>query len=104
MRERLDRLCTAVTNLAGSVWALPSAFIVVLAWFVCGFFFGFGNTLYQLVINTGTTIVTFLMIFGVQRVQNKDVAEIKAMLKELVEDIAEVDEERAARRAEEAQA
>jgi low affinity Fe/Cu permease len=97
---RLDRLCHRITDLAGSVWALPLAFAVVVAWAITGPLLRFSEV-WQLTINTGTTIVTFLMVFGVQRTQNRDVAEIKAMLREMVEDIAEVDEERAERRAEE---
>jgi low affinity Fe/Cu permease len=86
--------------LAGSPPAFILALAVVLAWFVAGFFVGFTDTT-QLVINTGTTIVTFLMVFLVQASQNRDTAELKAMLRELVEDLPEVDERKAAARARE---
>ncbi|HEY8612931.1 MAG TPA: low affinity iron permease family protein [Roseomonas sp.] len=56
---------------------------VVLAWAVSGPFFGFSDT-WQLVINTGTTIVTFLMVFLIQNTQNRDGAAIQAKLDELI--------------------
>jgi low affinity Fe/Cu permease len=72
-----------VTNWAGSSWAFGLAFAVVLAWAVTGPIFGFSDT-WQLVINTGTTIVTFLMVFLIQRSQNKDSQAVHLKLNELV--------------------
>jgi low affinity Fe/Cu permease len=59
------------------------AALVVVAWLVTGPLFGFSDT-WQLVINTGTTIVTFLMVFLIQRTQNKDSLAIQLKLNELV--------------------
>jgi low affinity Fe/Cu permease len=56
---------------------------VVLVWAACGPIFGFSDT-WQLVINTGTTIVTFLMVFLIQNTQNRDGAAIQAKLDELI--------------------
>src|SRR6266511_3540448 len=65
----------------------PAAFIValgvVLVWFVTGPFFRFSNT-WQLVINTGTTIVTFLMVFLIQNTQNRDTEALQVKLDELL--------------------
>ena len=67
----LERTSGRVTAWAGSSWAFGLAFGVVLVWAVTGPFFGFSDT-WQLVINTGTTIVTFLMVFLIQNTQNRD--------------------------------
>ncbi len=79
----LERASGRVTAWAGSSWAFGLAFGVVLAWAVTGPIFGFSNT-WQLVINTGTTIVTFLMVFLIQRSQNKDSQAVHLKLNELV--------------------
>lgn len=64
-----------------STFALASATIIV--WIVSGPFFGFSDT-WQLVINTGTTIVTFLMVFLIQNSQNRDSAAIQVKLDEII--------------------
>lgn len=79
----LERISGRVTGWAGSSWAFGLAFGVVLAWAVTGPIFGFSDT-WQLVINTGTTIVTFLMVFLIQRSQNKDSQAVHLKLNELV--------------------
>jgi low affinity Fe/Cu permease len=65
----------------------PSTFLlalgVILAWIVTGPIFGYSDT-WQLVINTGTTIVTFLMVFLIQNTQNRDTAAIQLKLDELI--------------------
>ena len=71
------------TQWTGSSWAFSLAVLVILAWVVTGPLFGFSNT-WQLVINTGTTIVTFLMVFLIQRAQNKDALAIQLKLNEIV--------------------
>jgi low affinity Fe/Cu permease len=73
----------AVTRWTGSSWAFLLAAAVVLAWVVTGPLFGFSNT-WQLVINTGTTIVTFLMVFLIQRSQNKEAMAVQIKLNEIV--------------------
>ena len=59
------------------------AAVVIAVWIVTGPIFGFSDT-WQLVINTGTTIVTFLMVFLIQNAQNRDAAAIQAKLDELI--------------------
>lgn len=82
--ERTLEACSrSVTQWVGSSWALVAAVAVVVAWAVVGPLFGYSDT-WQLAINTGTTIVTFLMVFLIQRAQNKDAAAIHLKLNEIV--------------------
>ena len=67
----------------GSVWAFFLAFLTVLVWAGTGPLFGYSDT-WQLVINTGTTVVTFLMVFLIQATQNRDSREIHVKLDELL--------------------
>ena len=71
------------TDKSGSTAAFLLAVVVILVWLVTGPVFNFSDT-WQLVINTGTTIVTFLMVFLIQRAQNKDSRAIHLKLNELV--------------------
>lgn len=80
---RFERLSQRVTHAVGRPWAFLVALIVVLVWALSGPLFGFGDT-WQLVINTGTTIVTFLMVFLIQQTQNKDGKAVELKLNELV--------------------
>ena len=79
----LERLSMYVTKWTGSSSAFALACGVVIAWLLSGPLFGYSDT-WQLVINTGTTIVTFLMVFLIQRSQNKDAMAIQLKLNELV--------------------
>jgi len=79
----LETFSVRVTEWAGSSLAFGIAVIVVLVWGITGPVFHFSNT-WQLVINTGTTIVTFLMVFLIQRAQNKDSLAIHLKLNEIV--------------------
>lgn len=79
-----QRFADGVSHAAGSPWTFLLATVVVLAWFVAGFFVGFSNTLYQLAINTGTTIVTFLMVFLIQSTQERLDRAMHAKLDELI--------------------
>ncbi|MDQ2657861.1 MAG: low affinity iron permease family protein [Bacteroidota bacterium] len=72
-----------VTRLAGRPVTSIIAFVVVLIWAVSGPLFGFSDT-WQLVINTGTTIITFLMVFIIQQSQNKDTMAVQLKLNELI--------------------
>jgi low affinity Fe/Cu permease len=67
----------------GRAWAFALAVVCIVVWGVTGPMFGFSDT-WQLVINTGTTIVTFLMVFLIQNAQNRDAAAIQAKLDELI--------------------
>jgi len=78
-----EQFAEVTTRGAGSSWALVLAFVVILAWLVSGPFFHFSDT-WQLVINTGTTVVTFLMVFLLQRAQNKESLAIQLKLNELI--------------------
>ena len=79
----LERFSTIVTRWTGGTRAFAPACAIVLVWAATGPLFGYSDT-WQLVINTGTTIVTFLMVFLIQRTQNKDSMAIQLKLNELV--------------------
>ena len=83
----MDRLFTwfagRIAFVAGQPAAFAIAFAIILAWAVTGPLFGFSDT-WQLVINTATTIVTFLMVFLIQNSQNRDAAAMQAKLDELL--------------------
>jgi low affinity Fe/Cu permease len=72
-----------MSGIVGSPAAFLVAFVVVLTWAVSGPLFGFSDT-WQLVINTGTTIVTFLMVFLIQNTQNRDTRAVHLKLDELI--------------------
>jgi low affinity Fe/Cu permease len=80
---RLQALSTRITAWAGSTTAILLAFSSVALWAATGPVFRFSNT-WQLVINTGTTVITFLMVFLIQRAQNKDALAIQLKLNEIV--------------------
>ena len=79
----LEQFSLLLTDWVGTSWAFGAALVVVLVWACTGPLFGFSDT-WQLVINTGTTIVTFLMVFLIQRAQNKDSRAIHLKLNEIV--------------------
>jgi len=83
IHRSLERLAEKATRYAGSSWAFAAAVAVVVVWLVTGPEFNFSDT-WQLVINTGTTIITFLMVFLIQRTQNKETEAIQLKLNELV--------------------
>ena len=76
-------LAAWVARAAGRPVAFAACVLVVVVWAVTGPLFGFSDT-WQLVINTGTTIVTFLMVFLIQNTQNRDSAAMQAKLDELI--------------------
>lgn len=82
-RGPLERFSAIATRWSGSSWAFATAVLVIIVWIASGPFFHFSDT-WQLVINTGTTIVTFLMVFLIQRAQNKDSQVIQIKLNEIV--------------------
>lgn len=79
----LERFSHQATVKTGSSLAFILAVLVILIWLISGPIFGFSDT-WQLVINTGTTIITFLMVFLIQRAQNKDALAIHLKLNEIV--------------------
>ncbi len=82
-RRWFTRLASAASRFAGSPLSFLLALLVVLGWIVTGPLFGFSDT-WQLVINTGTTIVTFLMVFLIQSSQNRDARALQVKLDELI--------------------
>lgn len=86
MAERkglFERVAQRVTQFTGSSSALALAMLTVIIWVITGPLFGYSDT-WQLVINTGTTIITFLMVFLIQRAQNKDALAVHLKLNEIV--------------------
>jgi low affinity Fe/Cu permease len=83
MEKLFTKVATAVAHAAGK----PAAFIlccaIIVLWALSGPVFGFSDT-WQLIINTGTTIVTFLMVFLIQNTQNRDGAALQVKLDELI--------------------
>jgi low affinity Fe/Cu permease len=77
------RFSSAIAHAAGRPIAFIACCAVVIVWAFTGPIFGFSDT-WQLIINTGTTIVTFLMVFLIQNTQNRDGAAIQAKLDELI--------------------
>lgn len=78
-----ETLAGKAVSITGSPWAFLVAALVILVWAITGPLFGFSDT-WQLVINTGTTIITFLMVFIIQKTQNKDSKSIQLKLNELI--------------------
>lgn len=78
-----EKLAHKASVFTGSTLAFTIAFSIVLVWIITGPYFQYSDT-WQLVINTGTTIITFLMVFLIQRTQNKDSRALHLKLNELV--------------------
>ncbi|HVX28386.1 MAG TPA: low affinity iron permease family protein [Parafilimonas sp.] len=78
-----DRFSSVVTRVTGKPISFIVAFLIIIVWAVSGPIFQFSDT-WQLVINTGTTIITFLMVFVIQQSQNKDTVAIHLKLNELI--------------------
>jgi len=83
MDRIFTRLATMISAAAGQPLAFFLALAVIVAWGISGPIFGFSDT-WQLVVNTGTTIVTFLMVFLIQNSQNRDAGAMQAKLDELI--------------------
>ena len=81
--QLFEKFSAAITRATGSHFAFLLAILVILAWVLSGPIFHYSDT-WQLVINTGTTIITFLMVFVIQHSQNKDTAAIQLKLNELI--------------------
>ena len=82
-REHFRKFAHGTSQFAGSPWVFLLACLVIVGWAVTGPMFHYSNT-WQLVINTGTTIVTFLMVFLIQNTQNRDTRAVHLKLDELI--------------------
>jgi low affinity Fe/Cu permease len=83
MDERFRQFAQKTSNAAGSSWAFLLALLIIIVWLISGPFFHY-SALWQLIINTGTTIITFLMIFLVQNAQNRETKATQLKLDELI--------------------
>jgi low affinity Fe/Cu permease len=92
MSTHFARFATRVSHLAGHYTAFMIALAIIVVWAATGPLFGFSDT-WQLVINTGTTIVTFLMVFLIQNTQNRDALATHLKLDELIRAVSEADNE-----------
>ncbi len=83
MNEFFRKFSHRTSEMVGSPWAFIFAVGIILVWLLTGPLFGFSDT-WQLVINTGTTIITFLMVFLIQNTQNRDAKALHLKLDELI--------------------
>ena len=83
MRKFFNLCATRISTAAGQPLTFITAVLIILVWAVSGPVFHYSDT-WQLIINTGTTIVTFLMVFLIQNSQNRDAAAMQAKLDELL--------------------
>ena len=83
IRDAFHVFARQSSNVLGSPWAFILAIAIIIAWGVTGPMFHFSDT-WQLIINTGTTIVTFLMVFLIQNTQNRDAKAVHLKLDELI--------------------
>jgi low affinity Fe/Cu permease len=81
--DRFNRIATRLTQALGSITALVLSVVVVLVWAITGPIFHFSDT-WQLAINTGTTVVTFWMVFVIQNSSNRDAKALQLKLDELI--------------------
>jgi low affinity Fe/Cu permease len=83
MRQTFNKIAAFIATAAGQPLTFIAAFMIIVVWAVTGPLFKFSDT-WQLVVNTGTTIITFLMVFLIQNSQNRDGAAMQAKLDELL--------------------
>lgn len=83
MHEIFSKFANKTSHAVGSPWAFVIAIFVLISWAISGPVFHFSDT-WQLIINTGTTIVTFLIVFLIQNSQNRDAKAIHLKLDELI--------------------
>ena len=78
-----SKLAKATSRISGRPWVFSLAVLIIFVWICTGPLFGFSDT-WQLVINTGTTIITFLMVFLIQNTQTRDTEAMQVKLDELI--------------------
>jgi low affinity Fe/Cu permease len=86
MNDFFRKFSHAASNVVGSSWAFLIAVVIIAAWAISGPIFHFSDT-WQLIINTSTTIVTFLMVFLIQNTQNRDAKALHLKLDELLKTV-----------------
>ncbi len=87
MNEHFRQYAEKTAHAVGTPWAFALAVMTIVAWGVLGPFFGYSDT-WQLIINTGTTIITFLIVFLIQNTQNRESRIIRLKLDELLRGVA----------------
>ena len=90
MEKLFNRFASATAKITGRPWTFIACLMLVLVWAATGPLFGFSET-WQLVINTGTTIITFLMVFLIQSTQNRAAAAMHAKVDELIYAVRKAD-------------
>jgi low affinity Fe/Cu permease len=83
IRDAFGVFARKTSTILGSAWAFVIAILIIVVWAMTGPAFGYSDT-WQLIINTGTTIVTFLMVFLIQNTQNRDAKAVHLKLDELI--------------------
>jgi low affinity Fe/Cu permease len=83
MNQLFTNIASKISSYSGKAVTFMLAMLVIVVWAITGPLFGFSDT-WQLVVNTGTTIITFLMVFLIQNTQNRDSAALQAKLDELL--------------------
>jgi low affinity Fe/Cu permease len=83
MNQLFTNIASRISSYSGKAVTFMLAMLVIVVWAITGPLFGFSDT-WQLVVNTGTTIITFLMVFLIQNTQNRDSAALQAKLDELL--------------------
>ena len=76
---KFEKIAIQLTKFSGSTTAFILALLIIIAWLISGPLLDYSET-WQLIINTGTTIITFLMVFLIQRTQNKDSLKLSSMV------------------------
>jgi low affinity Fe/Cu permease len=84
VKESFDRLCRRTATWMGHPAAFVIATALIAIWLIAGLHYGYDDQLYQIIINTVTTIITFLMVFLIQSSQNRDTQAIHLKLDELI--------------------
>ena len=83
LNEEFHIIAHRFSSMMGTPWSFMVSVLIIVVWIISGPFFGFSDT-WQLIINTGTTIITFLMVFLIQNTQNRDARAIHLKLDELI--------------------
>ncbi len=83
-QDAFHKISAKIANKVGNAWSFFIALAIIIIWAVSGPLFNFSDT-WQLIINTGTTIVTFLMVFVIQNTQNRDARAVHLKLDELID-------------------